>query len=134
MREGDRHAARADCRRDAIQDPCMKIGDRVAIVTGGGGPGTGRAIAQRLAGEGARIVVADIDDENGAETVRHIESSGGEAAFLRADVTSEKDVYATIGFAEETFGGLDILVNNAGVTPEPHSRTHQSSTGAATSS
>jgi NAD(P)-dependent dehydrogenase (short-subunit alcohol dehydrogenase family) len=64
--------------------------------------------------------VADIDEENGAETVRHIESGGGEAAFIRTDVTVEEDICAMIAFAEETFGGLDILVNNAGRTPEPH--------------
>jgi NAD(P)-dependent dehydrogenase (short-subunit alcohol dehydrogenase family) len=73
-----------------------------------------------LATGGASIAVADIDEENGAETVRQVESSGGEAAFIRADVTVEEDICAMIAFAEETFGGLDILVNNAGLTPEPH--------------
>jgi NAD(P)-dependent dehydrogenase (short-subunit alcohol dehydrogenase family) len=100
--------------------PCMEIRGRAAIVTGGGGPGTGRAIALRLAAGGAKIVVADIDEEQGAETIRQIESSGGEAAFISADVTLEDDIRAMIAYAEETFGGLDILVNNAGLTPEPH--------------
>jgi NAD(P)-dependent dehydrogenase (short-subunit alcohol dehydrogenase family) len=98
----------------------VEIRGRAAIVTGGGGRGTGRAIALRLATGGASIAVADIDEENGAETVRQVESSGGEAAFIRADVTVEEDICAMIAFAEETFGGLDILVNNAGLTPEPH--------------
>jgi NAD(P)-dependent dehydrogenase (short-subunit alcohol dehydrogenase family) len=100
--------------------PCMEIQGGAAIVTGGGGRGMGRAIALRLATGGASIAVADIDEENGAETVRQVESSGGEAAFIRADVTVEEDICAMIAFAEETFGGLDILVNNAGLTPEPH--------------
>jgi NAD(P)-dependent dehydrogenase (short-subunit alcohol dehydrogenase family) len=100
--------------------PYMEIRGRAAIVTGGGGPGTGRAITAHLAARGARIAVADIDEKNGVDAVRRIESSGGEAVFIRADVTVEEDVRAMIGFTEETFGGLDILVNNAGLTPEPH--------------
>jgi NAD(P)-dependent dehydrogenase (short-subunit alcohol dehydrogenase family) len=100
--------------------PDMRIEDKVAIVTGGGGRGTGRAIAGRLAGAGAAVVVGDIDVEGGAETVRAIEASAGRAAFTRADVTSEHDVDELVSFAVRTFGGLDILVNNAGGTPRPH--------------
>jgi NAD(P)-dependent dehydrogenase (short-subunit alcohol dehydrogenase family) len=98
----------------------MDIRDRIAVVTGGGGAGTGRAIAVRLASAGADVVVADIDEEGGRATVRHIEANGGHAAFVHTDVTSEVDVREMIAFAEKTFGGLDILVNNAGGTPEPH--------------
>jgi NAD(P)-dependent dehydrogenase (short-subunit alcohol dehydrogenase family) len=98
----------------------MNIRDRIAVVTGGGGAGTGRAIAMRLASGGAEVVVADIDEEGGRETVRLIEAQGGRAAFVRADMTSEADVRGMVAFAGETFGGLDILVNNAGATPEPH--------------
>jgi NAD(P)-dependent dehydrogenase (short-subunit alcohol dehydrogenase family) len=100
--------------------PCMEIQDRVAIVTGGGGAGTGRAIALRLAEAGAKVVVADVDAAGGAETVRQIDVAGGVAAFFRADVTREDDVRGTVSFSQETFGGLDVLVNNAGLTPEPH--------------
>ncbi len=100
--------------------PCMEVRDRVAIVTGGGGGGTGRAIALRLASGGATVVVADIDEEGGAETVRQIDASGGTAAFVPADVIREDDVNRMVSFAESAFGGLDILVNNAGLTPEPH--------------
>jgi NAD(P)-dependent dehydrogenase (short-subunit alcohol dehydrogenase family) len=92
----------------------VEIRDKVALVTGSGS-GIGRATALRLAREGAAVVVADIDEESGRETVRQIEATGGRAAFNRADVASEADVRAMIAFAEETFGGLDILVNNAGV-------------------
>jgi NAD(P)-dependent dehydrogenase (short-subunit alcohol dehydrogenase family) len=100
--------------------PCMEIRDRVALVTGGGGPGTGRAIALRLAGGGASVVAADVDEAGGAETVRAVESAGGRAAFVQADVTVEEDVRRMVAFAESSFGGLDILVNSAGSTPQPH--------------
>jgi NAD(P)-dependent dehydrogenase (short-subunit alcohol dehydrogenase family) len=93
--------------------------DRVALVTGAGA-GIGRAIAIRLALEGAAVVVADIDEVAGAETVRWIELEGGRAAFVLADVGVEADVRAMVNFAEQHFGGVDILVNNAGIAPEPY--------------
>ncbi|HEY7201465.1 MAG TPA: SDR family oxidoreductase [Candidatus Dormibacteraeota bacterium] len=98
----------------------MDLHQRVAIVTGGGGAGTGRAISRRLAAGGAAVVVADVDGDAGRETVRQVEAAGGRASFLRADVTVEPDVQAMVAGAEETFGGLDVLVNSAGGTPDPH--------------
>jgi NAD(P)-dependent dehydrogenase (short-subunit alcohol dehydrogenase family) len=98
----------------------MRIEGKVAVVTGAGGGGTGRAIARRLAQGGAAVVVTDIDEEGGARTAQGIESAGGRAAFLHADVTSETDVEGMISLAVSTFGGLDMLVNNAGGTPRPH--------------
>lgn len=92
----------------------MDINGKVALVTGGGS-GIGRATALRLAREGAAVVVADVDDEGGRETVRQIEEAGGRARYVRADVSNQADVRAMVAFAEETFGGLDILHNNAGV-------------------
>jgi 3-oxoacyl-[acyl-carrier protein] reductase len=97
----------------------MELEERVALVTGGGGPGTGRAIALRLAAEGAAVVVADVDDEGGRETVRCVRSAGGRASFVRADVTVESDVAAMTAFAGEAFGGLDVLVNSAGGPDAP---------------
>jgi NAD(P)-dependent dehydrogenase (short-subunit alcohol dehydrogenase family) len=86
---------------------------KVAIVTGAGGAGCGRAIARRFAREGADVLVSDIDDEAGAETVRAIEHEGGSAIFERCDVREEAQVRRLISSAEDRFGGLDYLINNA---------------------
>jgi NAD(P)-dependent dehydrogenase (short-subunit alcohol dehydrogenase family) len=96
----------------------MDLTRKVAIVTGSGGPGCGRAIARRfargrLAQGGCAIVVSDIDEPGGHETVRLIQTEGARAAFFRADVSKESDIAALIEFAECTYGGLDVLVNNA---------------------
>jgi NAD(P)-dependent dehydrogenase (short-subunit alcohol dehydrogenase family) len=95
----------------------MSQSPRVAIVTGSGGTGCGRAIAVRLGADGA-VVVSDINDAGGRETVRLIELRGGRAAFCRTDVADEEQVRELMKFAENTFGGLSVLVNNAS-SPEP---------------
>ncbi|MGH7022870.1 MAG: SDR family NAD(P)-dependent oxidoreductase [Caulobacteraceae bacterium] len=91
----------------------MRLADRIAIVTGAGGGGCGREIAHSLARVGATVIVSDIDEAGGLQTVRTIEAAGGRASFLRADVRREAEVKALIAHAEETYGGLDILVNDA---------------------
>jgi NAD(P)-dependent dehydrogenase (short-subunit alcohol dehydrogenase family) len=91
---------------------------RVVIVTGSGGTGCGRAIASRFAADGAAVVVSDINEVGGHETVRLIEQRGGRVAFRYADVTDELQVGQLIEFAESTFGGLSVLVNNASA-PHP---------------
>ncbi|HJQ29798.1 MAG TPA: SDR family oxidoreductase [Rubrobacter sp.] len=92
---------------------------QVALVTGAGA-GIGRAIALRLAEMGAAVVVADVDEEGGAETVRRIEADAGRGAFVLADVAVEAGARQMVDFAGRTFGGLDVLVNNAGGAPGPH--------------
>jgi len=91
----------------------MNPSGKVAIVTGSGGGGTGRSAARRFAREGASVVVSDVNDAGGHETVALIEAEGGRAAFCHTDVRIESDVKVMIAFAESAFGGLDYLVNNA---------------------
>jgi NAD(P)-dependent dehydrogenase (short-subunit alcohol dehydrogenase family) len=91
----------------------------VVIVTGAGGTGCGRAIAARFARDGAAVVVSDVNEPGGQETVRLIENAGGRAAFFGADVRDESQVRALIGFGEATFGGVTVLVNNASAPHGP---------------
>ena len=91
--------------------------DRVALVTGGSS-GIGRATALAFAREGARTVVSDVDIDGGEETVRIIEDSGGEATFVKADVTSADDVEALVNATVEAYGRLDCAFNNAGLERE----------------
>ena len=84
------------------------------IVTGASG-GIGRAVARRFAAEGASVVVADVVEETGNETVELIEDEGGEAMFVQTDVTSDDDVAAMVDAAVENYGGLDAVHNNAGI-------------------
>ncbi len=92
----------------------MEIKGKVGVVTGGAS-GIGRATAERLAKEGASIVVADLDEGGGAETVKRIEKAGGRAVFVNADVTRIADVRRMLDTAVSKFGRLDILHNNAGI-------------------
>jgi len=97
----------------------MDLRGKIAIVTGSGGLGSGRAEARRLASEGCQVVVSDIDEAGGEETVRLIAADGGRAGFFRCDVRSRSDVRALVEFAEQKFGRLDILVNNASAPYHP---------------
>ncbi len=92
----------------------MGLQGKVAIVTGGA-VGLGRAIALALAGEGAKIIVADIAQSKADKTAEQIAKTGAEAKAVRTDVTKSAEVQAMVDQTVKTFGRIDILVNNAGV-------------------
>ncbi|MGH2443102.1 MAG: glucose 1-dehydrogenase [Chloroflexota bacterium] len=95
----------------------MRLQTKVAIITGAGS-GIGREAALLFAREGARIVVADVNDSGGEETVRSIRDLGGHAEFRHTDVSRASDVQELVRCAEEKFGVLDIIFNNAGIFPD----------------
>ena len=92
-----------------------KLEGKVALVTGSG-RGIGRAIAVKLAGEGARVVVNDLDAAPAEETVQAIRAAGGEAVGCVGSVTAPDFAERFVGTAVERYAGLDIVVNNAGYT------------------
>jgi len=91
----------------------MRFDGRTVIVTGAGS-GFGEAIATHFAREGARVVVADVNEENGRRVAAAIAGEGGTARFVCTDVSRSAEVKAMIDLALSAFGGLDVLVNNAG--------------------
>ena len=91
---------------------------RVAIVTGGSS-GIGRGTAERFLAEGARVVIADVDQDSGEAFAK---SCGPDAIFKQTDVSDEVQVRKLVAFAVETFGGLHIMFNNAGISGVRHAR------------
>src|SRR3546814_9404117 len=100
-----------------------KLDGKVALVTGSG-RGIGRAIALKLAGEGARVVVNDLDEEPGDAVAREVRDRGGEAIAVNGSVTSDGFAERFVGAAMEQFDGLDIIVNNAGYTWDASIQNH----------
>jgi NAD(P)-dependent dehydrogenase (short-subunit alcohol dehydrogenase family) len=93
----------------------MRLAGKVALITGGAS-GMGASEAMLFAREGARVVVADVLEAEGRDVAASIEKAGGQARFVRLDVTSEADWQAAVAAAVAAFGKLDVLVNNAGIS------------------
>jgi NAD(P)-dependent dehydrogenase (short-subunit alcohol dehydrogenase family) len=91
----------------------MQLEGKVAIITGAA-TGIGRATALLFAGEGASVVIADVNEDDAQRTVANIEDEGGSARFVQADVSEAEDVQALMERAAEEMGGIDVIVNNAG--------------------
>ena len=96
-----------------------RLKGKVAIVTGAGTAtdvdGTGQAMAILFARHGAKVIVADMSEENAQKTIDAIEAEGGAASLFTVDVTKNAECKAMVDAAVERYGGLDILVNNVGI-------------------
>lgn len=90
----------------------MKLKDRIAIITGAA-RGIGRACAERLLAEGARVVLTDVDDTRGADTAKTL---GNGASYLHCDVGDAEDVSRIVDIVVTSHGAIDVLINNAGIT------------------
>ncbi|ALS26704.1 SDR family NAD(P)-dependent oxidoreductase [Paenibacillus cisolokensis] len=93
----------------------MRLKDKVVLITGAGS-GIGKASALLFAGEGATVIVNDLEPAKGEETVREIEAAGGSALFIQADVTDPASVKAMVDTAIGRLGRIDVLFNNAGIS------------------
>ena len=93
----------------------MRLENKVALISGGA-RGMGAAEARLFATEGAKVVIADVLEEEGSQTEAQINESGGECLFVRLDVTSEANWQEVVAATVARFGKLDILVNNAGIS------------------
>jgi NAD(P)-dependent dehydrogenase (short-subunit alcohol dehydrogenase family) len=94
----------------------QRLEGKVALITGAGS-GMGRAAAELFATEGARIVVTDVVDDAGNATVAAVRAAGGDATYVRADVSRRSDCEAMVRCATDTYGALHVLYNNAGIFP-----------------
>jgi NAD(P)-dependent dehydrogenase (short-subunit alcohol dehydrogenase family) len=94
----------------------MRLEGKVALITGGAS-GMGKVASALFAREGAKVVLTDVADDAGEAAAAEIRREGGEAAYVRADVSKEAEAKAMVDVAVERFGGLHILYNNAGVMP-----------------
>jgi NAD(P)-dependent dehydrogenase (short-subunit alcohol dehydrogenase family) len=92
----------------------MRLEGKVALITGAS-QGIGRETALLFAKEGASVVVVDVKDDSGAQTVMDIEAAGGKATYVHADVSKASDCENMVAVAEKTYGKLDVLFNNAGI-------------------
>jgi 3-oxoacyl-[acyl-carrier protein] reductase len=95
----------------------MKLENKVAIITGAGS-GIGRESAVLFAKEGAKVVVADVNEKGGEETVSTIKNDGGESFFFKLDVTDREQSKNMVKTTMEKYGRIDVLINNAGITQD----------------
>lgn len=94
----------------------MRLKDKVCIITGGAS-GMGGVASRMFAREGAKVVAADVNETAGQETIAEIKSKGGNAIFVKTDVSKEADCKRMVAEAVREFGGVDVLYNNAGIFP-----------------
>ena len=92
----------------------MRLKDKVALITGAGS-GIGRQAALLFSREGAAVLVVDVNDAGGNETVAMVKQAGGRAAYCHADVSKAGDCQSMVAAAEKNFGRLNVLFNNAGI-------------------
>ncbi len=102
----------------------MRLSGKVAIITGAGS-GIGRCAALRFAAEGARVVVAELVPDLGAQTERLIRDGGGEGRFVECDVTDEGSVEAMVETARRVYGDIDVVYNNAGGSRDADGAVHE---------
>ncbi len=95
----------------------LNLKDKVAIVTGAA-MGMGKSTAELFAEVGAKVVIADFNEEEGQKTAEEIKNKGGEATFIQVDVSNEEQVKNLVDQTVETYGRLDVAVNNAAITPD----------------
>jgi len=94
-----------------------RLENKVAIITGGA-QGMGAVTAELFAKEGAKVVIADFNEEKGIEQTNKIKAAGGECSFVKTDVSKSEDVKNMVKFTVDTYGRLDIAINNAAITPD----------------
>ena len=92
----------------------MSFNDKVVVITGAG-QGIGEGYAKRCATEGMKVVVAELNSEQGERVVAEIREQGGDALFVRTDVGDEQSCIACANAAKEAFGQIDYLINNAAI-------------------
>lgn len=94
-----------------------RLDNKVAIITGGA-QGMGAVTAELFAKEGAKVVIADFNEEKGMEQTNKIKAAGGDCSFVKTDVSNSEDVQNMIQFTVATYGKLDVAINNAAITPD----------------
>jgi NAD(P)-dependent dehydrogenase (short-subunit alcohol dehydrogenase family) len=92
----------------------MRLRDRIALITGGAS-GFGRATALRFAEEGARVAIADLDEDWGKQTLARLEAAGNAGELIVGDIATTEGAQRAVARTVERFGGIDVLVNNAGI-------------------